>query len=262
MTEMGIASTPPAAPASGLPRTTRGGVVGFAVVSLVALWAARWFWRARYLYEWDSAQYALGILRFDVRNQRPHPPGYPLWIVLLKATHLLVKDVNTAQIALGFVVTGVATALFYRVVRRLYGEEPALLAAAWLLFSPTVIFYSTVASSYPADLLVSTVLAPCRRDIWTGDNGVGLWAVFAIALLAGVRQSGAVRIAPLIGVSLLRALVIAFPGVAGKNRVTFDYSRWNHHPDEFAPLDPRPFGVAFRAIRCELGTDKRLLFSL
>lgn len=106
-----------------------------AIGGLVALWAARWLWRARYLYEWDSAQYALGILRFDVLQHRPHPPGYPLWIVLLKATHLFVHDLNTAQIALDFVVTGVATVLFYRLVQRLYGTAPAVLGASLLLFS-------------------------------------------------------------------------------------------------------------------------------
>jgi hypothetical protein len=57
-------------------------------------------------------------------------------------------------------------------------------------------------------------------------------------------------------------IVIDFEGVAGKNLVTLAYSRWNHHPDEFAPQDPRPFAVAFRTVRCDAGQEKHLLFSL
>jgi hypothetical protein len=57
-------------------------------------------------------------------------------------------------------------------------------------------------------------------------------------------------------------MLIDFQGVAGKNRVVFEYSRYNHHPDEFAPLDPRPFGVAFREIQCAWGAERRTLFSL
>jgi hypothetical protein len=175
---------------------------------LAFLWAARWPLRARSLYEWDSAQYALGILRFDIHEHRPHPPGYPLWIALLKAVHLFVPDLNTAQIALDFVVTSLAAVLFYRLARRLYGDAAGLLAAALLLFSPTVAFYSEVASTYPADLFISTALGGLSAELWSrrerAPRWVGALAVFAIALLAGVRQSGAVLMGPLVCASLLR----------------------------------------------------------
>jgi hypothetical protein len=162
-------------------------------------------WRSRALYEWDSAQYALGILRFDVHDHRPHPPGYPLWIVLLKGVHLLVQDLNAAQIVLDLLVTGVAGLVFYRLARRLHGAATALLATALLLFSPPVIFYDAVASTYPADLLISSVLGALSIRLWQSEKRVGLWAVFAMALLAGVRQSGAVMMAPLVVTSLARA---------------------------------------------------------
>lgn len=192
---------------AAMPRlfTVRRGILAVSIVGLASLWAARWCWRARYLYEWDSAQYALAILRFDVREHRPHPPGYPLWVVLLKATHLLIADLNAAQIALDFVVTGVATAVFYRLAKAILGDPAALLAAALLLFSPVVIFYSEVASTYPADLLISCAIGALSARIWSGDKRVGPWAAFAWAVAAGVRQSGAVMMAPLLGMALARA---------------------------------------------------------
>jgi hypothetical protein len=203
---MSFASPRHGAPAARNARWTLSQAIPVvALACLALLFFARWFFRAHYLYEWDSAQYALGVLKFDVRLHQPHPPGYPLWIALLKGLHIFVGDLNTAQIVLGFVVTTASTALLYRLARNLYGTPAAVLAATFLLFSPTVIFYNAVASSYPADLLISTILGGLSARLWSEDNRIGPWAVFAIALLAGVRQSGAVMMAPLIGVSLCRA---------------------------------------------------------
>jgi hypothetical protein len=176
-----------------------------AIGVLVALWAARWLVRSHHLYEWDSAQYALGAREYNVVRHQPHPPGYPLWIVLLKTTHWFIGDINTAQVVLSFVCTALATILFYRFVRTIYGAPAALLSASLLLFSPTVCFYNVVASTYPADLLISVLLAALAARLWVGEKRVGPYAVFAVAALAGVRQSGAALMAPLVGIALIRA---------------------------------------------------------
>ncbi len=195
----------PTRPSTRNGAAARRSIATASLAGLAALWAARWWWRARYLYEWDSAQYALGILRFDVREHRPHPPGYPLWILALKAIHLFVRDLNTAQIVLDFVVTGIATAVFWSFAKKLYGRAPAFLGAGLLLFSPVVIFYSEVASTYPADLFISTLIGALSIRVWSGDTRIGPWIVFVWAIAAGVRQSGAVMMAPLMTVALLRA---------------------------------------------------------
>src|SRR5439155_7176775 len=40
----------------------------------------------------DSINFALGMRHFDVAAHQPHPPGYPLFIVLAKAVHLVVPS--------------------------------------------------------------------------------------------------------------------------------------------------------------------------
>lgn len=57
-----------------------------------------------------------------------------------------------------------------------------------------------------------------------------------------------------------KAFAVDFEGVAGDNEVTLEFSRWNHHPDEFAPPDPRPFAVAFDKVTYEAGGEVRKLF--
>src|SRR5215211_4610336 len=36
--------------------------------------------RSRFLDEWDSVQFAMGVREFNLWKHQPHPPGYPLYI--------------------------------------------------------------------------------------------------------------------------------------------------------------------------------------
>ena len=39
---------------------------------------------ARRMWDHDSIQFALGVERYDLAAHHPHPPGYPLYIAILK----------------------------------------------------------------------------------------------------------------------------------------------------------------------------------
>ena len=43
-------------------------------------------------WEWDETLFARGLLRFDLRAHFPHPPGFPLWILLGKAMLPFVSE--------------------------------------------------------------------------------------------------------------------------------------------------------------------------
>jgi hypothetical protein len=173
---------------------------------LVALWLSRWPLRSRFPYEWDSASYILGAGTFDVYLHHPHPPGYPLYILLLKGMRFLTPDLNAAQVVVAFAFTGAATMVMYRFGQRCFRAPAALFASTLLLFSPPVILYNAIASTYPVDLLTSVLVASLAARLWTGEASVGPWAVFAFSVLAGFRESGALLMAPLLGVALVRAL--------------------------------------------------------
>src|SRR5258708_11986240 len=52
----------------------RAGLIatGFAILTFLS----RVPFVGRYLFDWDSLQFALGMQRFDLASHRPHPPGY------------------------------------------------------------------------------------------------------------------------------------------------------------------------------------------
>ena len=44
----------------------------------------------------DSINFALGVRHFDVAHHQPHPPGYPVFILIAKAVHAVVPSEATA----------------------------------------------------------------------------------------------------------------------------------------------------------------------
>src|SRR5438105_9078789 len=82
-------------------RATRAFLV---LVAAVFLW-----FHLRYLPEsledLDSINFALGVRQFDVARHQPHPPGYPVFILIAKAVHAITPSEATA-LALVSVVGG------------------------------------------------------------------------------------------------------------------------------------------------------------
>src|SRR5215831_2233873 len=47
----------------------------------------------RTLEDLDSVNFALGVEHFDVGSHQPHPPGYPVYIALAKASTAVVRAI-------------------------------------------------------------------------------------------------------------------------------------------------------------------------
>lgn len=174
--------------------------------SLAAVFILRWPLRSAYFYEWDSVQFALGARHFDINLHQPHPPGYPLWVLLIKGLGALWPDPNEVQILLAMAATAGALAALYLLAQQLGGRLQGLVAWTLFLWAPPVVLYSTVATTYPVDLLSSAWLALLAASLWRGRARLAPGAALVLALLAGVRQSGAVFMGPLLLVATARAL--------------------------------------------------------
>lgn len=180
-------------------------VVSSLSAAIAILFVLRWPVRAQWLYDWDSAQYALGAIEFDVYRHQPHPPGYPLWILLLRATMKLGLDANAGQIALSVLFSALSLWVFVHLARSLVRDAAVLVVAAAFAFAPGVALYGSVASTYAVDLLTSSAIAFFAARLWVGEKRLAPIACALLALLAGVRQGGALMMAPLLLVSVVRA---------------------------------------------------------
>lgn len=60
--------------------------------SVLVLLASRVLFLPSGPWEWDETLFARGILRFDLRAHFPHPPGFPLWMLLGWLVHPFVSE--------------------------------------------------------------------------------------------------------------------------------------------------------------------------
>src|SRR5436305_7465913 len=77
---------------------------------------------ARRLWDHDSVQFALGVEKYDLAAHHPHPPGYPLYIGLLKLLAGLGIDSLDGMVGLAILASGLGAALLVLLVARLVSE--------------------------------------------------------------------------------------------------------------------------------------------
>jgi hypothetical protein len=157
------------------------------------------------LFSFDDVNLAYAVGEIDVRKSQPHPPGYPLFVLQMRALQVLrvVRPESALQI-LSIAATIAAAAAMILGMRSFAGPTAAVCAAALLLFHPSN-WYASLTSALRVQLaLVSiSVAAACWRA-WRGDRR---WALFSAAILAagaGIRPEAGAILFPLWCVSVWR----------------------------------------------------------
>jgi hypothetical protein len=59
----------------------------FSALLIVFIVVTRWPLAPRYLYYFDSANFALSLEKFDPAIHQPQPPGYALFVGLIRLIH-------------------------------------------------------------------------------------------------------------------------------------------------------------------------------
>ena len=176
----------------------------------------------RSLEDIDSINFALGVESFDVAQHRPHPPGYPVFVAMGKASTRLVAAVapgidRTRRAAIGLAIWNVAAGTVFVWVLfgfwRAIGWEPraAWCAAAFGIVSP--LFWFT--SARPLTDAVALVGAVAVQGVlvarWTAVSEAArveglIAAAFAAGLLIGVRTQTMWLTGPLLVCLVVRDL--------------------------------------------------------
>ena len=148
---------------------------------------------AHWLWEWDSVLYARALeqgffVSADLALQRPHPPGYVLYVASAALARALLGDSNAALVALAVVASAVTAALLYVLARRFAPRGIALFAALAFAADPLVWAHGEIALPYTVLALGSTALALLCWDARSGTARRALALSAAFGLAAGFRQ--------------------------------------------------------------------------
>lgn len=167
--------------------------------------------RSRWLDEWDSVQFAMGVGNFNLFQHTPHPPGYPLYILFgWLGNRLFHLDAQSALVLAGCLGGGLFVACWFWLVSSQLGRGLGWLMAVSLALAPMIWMTATkVLTDMPASafmalelVFVTTYLA--RKKIpWIvaaalfGTIGAGVrpqnTAVIAIILIIALTANRAHR---------------------------------------------------------------------
>jgi len=166
-----------------------------AAVLVVLAVLTRWPLRGRWLYHWDSVNFALALDAFDIARGQPHVPGYPLYVGMGRIARWFLRDPQDALVALSILGTALATFLIYRLGEEWGGPGAGTWAALFWLSSPLVWFYGEVALPHALDagliLLVIGLAWRCAQgERWHRPLAL------ALALSSGLRPQNLLFLGP------------------------------------------------------------------
>lgn len=156
------------------------------------------------MWDHDSIQFALGVEKYDLLAHHPHPPGYPVWIGVLKVLAALGVDPLHGMVALAILGGAIGAGWMVLLAGRLApdaarlrtGSSIGLFAAALYTFNPLLWFYGELPLIYALEGGLTVVLAWAATRMEEGRRSF-LLACGLFALAGGLRQSTMVLLAPL-----------------------------------------------------------------
>jgi hypothetical protein len=155
----------------------------------------------------DSVNFALGIRQYDVARHQPHPPGYPVFIVIAKAVRAAAPSDATA-LALVSIVAGtlgvLAMAALFRRLDRDDGPSAWPTAAAGVAMTAPLYWFT---AARPLSDVAGLAAALAVQAMTLGATSVRALAVagFCAGLAAGLRSQVVWLTVPLLIVKLLAA---------------------------------------------------------
>lgn len=192
------------------PGAPRAKAIGAAVLIGVATLVTRWPLRSRWLFSWDSANYALALARIDIGAHRPHPPGYLGYVLAARALNTVLHDPNLSLVLWNMVATVLSALVLAAFAWQSTdheegGMDAAIATVAVFVFSPLLWFYGEVAEIYPSELLVSLLVAYTAWRAVCGHHRAIHWCAVALAAAVAFKVTAAILMLPAAAYAWTRA---------------------------------------------------------
>lgn len=152
---------------------------------------------SKYLYNVDSGHFALALENYNITVHQPHPPGYFLYIMMGRLLNLFIRDANVIFIVISIVFSGLTVVAVYYLGREIFNKKIGTFAALIAMTSPSLWFYSEIASTYIIEAFFSTFIALLCWRIYRGEHRYIWVSVIALAVAGGIRQNTIVFLFPL-----------------------------------------------------------------
>jgi hypothetical protein len=161
----------------------------------------------RSLEDVDSINFALGVRQFDVAHHQPHPPGYPVFILMAKAAHLVVPSEARALAGVGILASTLAVfalVAFFTGLDRVEPDAPGWALCAAILTVSAPLYWLTAAR--PLSDATGLAAAMAIQALTLAATGIGalIASSFLAAVAVGIRSQVAWLTIPLLVLVIAR----------------------------------------------------------
>lgn len=167
----------------------------------------------------DSVHYLLAMERFDLAQARPHPPGYPLYVLAGKAARLIAGDPHRALVLLSVLASVVAVWGVARLGAAMGSRAVGLWAGVLLAVNPMFWLHGELALPYAVEAAGAILVALAAWECHTRPGGRrAMVLALSFSLAGGFRPTVLPLLAPvfLFGLARLdwrdRALALGITG--------------------------------------------------
>src|SRR5688572_25776729 len=92
----------------------------FAAIVITVLAMTRIPLAPKYLYYFDSANFALALEDFNPLLHQPQPPGYPMFVGLMRLLHLVIPQAEHVLLVAGLLIASAAMLLVWRLATEVF----------------------------------------------------------------------------------------------------------------------------------------------
>jgi hypothetical protein len=143
---------------------------------------------SKFLYEWDSVNFAIALDKYDILLHQPQPPGYILFVGLGKVFNQFSPDANTTLVFMSILFSTLTVILVYYLGKQLFSRNVAITGAILLIFSPIFWFYGEIATIYPSEAFLAILIAYTSYQTLKGSRNFLYLSAIALGLAGGFRQ--------------------------------------------------------------------------
>lgn len=115
------------------------------IIVFIASFCLRLLFLSNWLEDWDSVQFALALHHYSLALELPHPPGYPLYILLGKFLYLFFQDDNKAFSFLSAFLGSLSIFPLFLLTKKMFNKKVALGSTLLFLAAPVQWTLSEVA---------------------------------------------------------------------------------------------------------------------
>ncbi|MDD3284854.1 MAG: DUF2723 domain-containing protein [Patescibacteria group bacterium] len=186
---------------------TKNNILSIIILSIITI-ITRIPFVSKYLFEWDSVQFALGMENFNIIHHQPHPPGYFFYIYSAKLLNFLIKNPNYSLIAVNIILCVVAAIIFFIICNKIFQNKLiSFFASIIFITNPFVWFHSEFANVYMIDCLFSLIYFYLSYLIFIEKKNYTYLFSFLFAIGIGFRQSLIIFFSPLYIFSIIYFLL-------------------------------------------------------